>query len=74
MSLSQEAFEYLVSSNERQERVQRVRQACGNLAAILDAELPDGPDKTFVLRELRTCASWSEIAITRNPDGSARRD
>lgn len=35
--------------------------------------LPDGPDKTYVLRQLRDCAMWANIAITRYPDGSPRR-
>jgi hypothetical protein len=41
-------------------------------AAVLDAELPDGPDKTYAIRSLRTVAMWVNVSITRNPDGSPR--
>ena len=40
--------------------------------ANIDGLLPAGPDKTYVLRQLRDCAMWANIAITRNPDGSPR--
>ena len=45
-----------------------------NAAAALDQLILDGPDKTFMLRQLRDCAMWANIAITRNPDGSPRQD
>jgi hypothetical protein len=38
---------------------------------VLDAELPDGPDKTFVIRAHRSNAMWANVAITRLPDGDA---
>ena len=34
--------------------------------------LPDGPDKTFALRNHRTTAMWANIAVTREADGSPR--
>jgi hypothetical protein len=49
------------------------RAAFTQLAATLQAALPDGPDKTHVLRLLRTAAMWANVAITRHPDGSPRR-
>ena len=39
---------------------------------VLDAELPDGPDKTFVIRAHRSNAMWANVAITRLPDGTPR--
>jgi hypothetical protein len=54
------------------ERMQRVREAAEAFAEVLERELPDGPDKTFVLRNHRTTAMWSIIAITRQLDGSPR--
>lgn len=38
----------------------------------VDALLPDGPDKTYALRKHREVAMWTNIAITRQPDGSPR--
>ena len=37
-----------------------------------EALIPDGPDKTYMLRKFREVAMWANIAITRNPDGSPR--
>jgi hypothetical protein len=54
------------------ERMQRVREAAEAFAEVLERELPDGPDKTFVLRNHRTTEMWSIIAITRQSDGSPR--
>jgi hypothetical protein len=34
--------------------------------------LPDGADKTYVLRRIRETAMWINIAITREDDGSPR--
>jgi hypothetical protein len=39
---------------------------------VLDAELPDGPDKAFVVRNDRSNAMWANVAITRLPDGTPR--
>lgn len=39
---------------------------------ILEAELPDGPDKTFVIRGHRSNAMWCNVCITRQPDGAPR--
>ena len=38
----------------------------------LEALLPDGPDKTFVIRNHRSNAMWANVAITRLPDGTPR--
>ena len=43
----------------------RVRAAAKAYNDILDAELPDGPDKTFVIRAHRSNAMWANVAITR---------
>lgn len=48
------------------------RVAAKEYAETLELELPDGPDKTFILRKLRTVAMWANVAITRNSDGSPR--
>jgi hypothetical protein len=39
----------------------------------LEALLPDGPDKTFVIRAHRSNAMWANVAITRLPDGTPRQ-
>jgi hypothetical protein len=52
--------------------MQRARDAAKIYSEVLDVELPDGSDKTHVLRKLRTVAMWANIAITRQPDGAPR--
>lgn len=54
--------------------MERVRLSFTSFASVLMSMLPDGPDKTFILRELRTLAMWSNVTITRLPDGTPRDD
>jgi hypothetical protein len=65
-------FEYLKPTDEQIERMARVRAAAKAYSDVLDAELPEGPDKTFVLRAHRSNAMWVNVAITRLPDGTPR--
>lgn len=65
-------FEYLKPTDEQVEQMARVRAAAKAYADVLDMELPDGPDKTFVLRAHRSNAMWVNVAITRLPDGTPR--
>jgi hypothetical protein len=41
---------------------------------VLEVELPDGPDKAHTIRNHRTTAMWANVAVTRLPDGTPRRD
>lgn len=72
MEMDKSTFEYLKPTDEQLAVMQRVREAAKAFAAVLEAELPDGPDKTFAMRNHRTTAMWANIAITRLPDGSVR--
>ena len=65
-------FDYVKPIADQIARMERVCEAAKVFAAALAAELPDGPDKTFALRNLRTTAMWANIAITRQTDGSPR--
>lgn len=65
-------YDYLKPTDEQVERMARVRAAAKAYSDILDAELPDGPDKTFVIRNHRSNAMWANVAITRQPDGAPR--
>lgn len=71
MSLHPTTFEYLKPTDEQIAQMAIVR-AAANYAAVLDANLPDGPDKTFVLRAHRSNAMWANVAITRHADGAPR--
>ena len=67
-------YEYLKPTDAQVEKMARVRAAAAAYSAVLEAELPDGPDKTFVIRNHRSNAMWANVAITREADGSPRAD
>ena len=72
MSLHPTTFEYLKPTDDQLNTMGAVREAFRSFVSTIDPWLPEGPDKTFVLRQLRDSAMWANIAITRNPDGSPR--
>jgi methylmalonyl-CoA mutase N-terminal domain/subunit len=72
MSLHPTTFEYLKPTDAQVEQMARIRAAARIYAEVLDAELPDGPDKTFVLRNHRSNAMWANVCVTRQPDGTPR--
>ena len=65
-------YEYLKPTDGQIEQMSRVRAAAKAYSDVLDAILPDGPDKTFILRAHRSNAMWANVAITRLPDGTPR--
>lgn len=65
-------YEYLRPTDEQIEKMARLRQAAKVYGDLLEAELPEGPDKTFVIRQHRANAMWVNVAITRLPDGTPR--
>ena len=72
MSLHPSTFEYQQPTGAQIERMAMLRQVHAAYADILEAALPDGPDKTYVLRKVREVAMWVNVAVTRNADGSPR--
>jgi hypothetical protein len=73
MPLHNETFSYLQPTPAQIHDMNNLREAAAKYAAELD-RLPDGPDKTYVLRKLREVAMWANVAITRHPDGAPRRE
>lgn len=65
-------YEYLKPTDQQIEQMSRVRAAAKVYNDVLDEVLPDGPDKTFVIRAHRSNAMWANIFITRHPDGTPR--
>lgn len=72
MNLHPTTFEYLKPTDEQIAQMARIRAAAKTYADVLDEVLPDGPDKTFVLRNHRSNAMWANVAVTRHPDGAPR--
>jgi hypothetical protein len=66
-------FGYLSPSPEQMRTMGILQEAASLYANALDQHVPNGPDKTYLLRRLREVAMWANIAVTRNPDGSPRQ-
>ena len=65
-------FEYLKPTDDQIKQMEEARQRAFVYANAIEALLPDGPDKTYILRKFREVAMWFNITITRLPDGSPR--
>jgi len=65
-------YEFLKPTEEQIAQMAKVRAAAKVYNDVLDEVLPDGPDKTFVIRAHRSNAMWANVAITRLPDGTPR--
>jgi hypothetical protein len=63
--------QYLKPTDEQLDAMDEHRQAAAAYQEALE-KLPDGPDKTFAIRNHRTTAMWANVTITRNPDGTPR--
>jgi len=65
-------YDYLKPTDEQIETMAKAREAAKVYGEALEALLPDGPDKTYVIRAHRSNAMWANVAITRQPDGTPR--
>jgi len=72
MPLHSSTFEYLKPTEAQLAGMAQVRAAAKAYAEVLDQMLPEGPDKTYILRAHRSNAMWANVAITRLPDGTPR--
>jgi len=54
--------------------MERLREAVKVYAKVIEADIQDGPDKTYIFRRLREIAMWVNVAITRCADGTPRTD
>ena len=65
-------FDYLQPTPMQIEEMGRLRKATREYAAWLGMLLPDGPDKTYILRKVREIGMWANVCVTRHADGSPR--
>ena len=72
--LHESTFGFLNPTEDQKEDMRIVRSAAADYAEVLERKLPDGPDKTYVLRSLRTVAMWANVCVTRHSDGRPRED
>lgn len=70
--LHSSTFEYLAPTPKQKQDMQLVRNAAASYEQILEIVVPDGPDKTYLLRKLREVGMWANVAITRYADGTPR--
>ena len=72
MGLHDSTFLYLKPNEEQLHDMSVARQAASEYARAIEMVVPEGPDKTYILRKFREVAMWVNIAIIRQPDGSPR--
>ena len=72
MSLHTSTFQYLKPTEEQLAKMQTLRDASYAYCWQLETLVPEGPDKTYLLRKHREVAMWANVAVTRQPDGSPR--
>ena len=65
-------FNYLKPTDEQFATMEHLRLRFQQFADDISPMIPDGPDKTYLLRQLRDVAMWANTAVTRQPDGSPR--
>lgn len=65
-------FEYLRPTEAQMLAMGDARAVMHGCARGLENLVPEGPDKTYIMRKLREVAMWVNVAITRLPDGSPR--
>jgi hypothetical protein len=67
-------FDNFTPTFEQADRMRQLRDAAKTyMEAILDL-VPEGNDKKLAVLKLRECAMWANVAVTRNEDGSPRRE
>ena len=65
-------FEYLKPTDGQLADMQAFRSEASDFAKTIEGLIPDGPDKTYVMRKFREVCMWANVAITRQADGSPR--
>lgn len=70
--MHESTFGFLKPTETQIDEMQAVREAAKAFCDVLEACLPDGADKTFVIRAHRSNAMWANVAITRHQDGAPR--
>ena len=72
MQLHESTFFSSQPSASQAEDMESMRRSFDELSEKIEAVVPGGPDQTYILRKLRECAMWTNVAITRHADGTPR--
>lgn len=72
--MDEKTFEYLKPTDRQLAVMAKLRVAAQNYASVVDNFLVDSPDKTYILRQFRTVAMWANVCVTRETDGSPKKE
>jgi hypothetical protein len=65
-------FDTVKPSDVQLEAMDALRKEAQLFVHILDVYVPEGADKTYLMRKFRDVIMWANVAIMRNQDGSPR--
>lgn len=74
MKIHPSTFQYLNPTETQKGQMAEVRDEFEKFVGFLNDHLPEGPDKTYLIRQIRDSAMWANVCITREADGSPRVD
>ena len=72
MDLHRDAFNSVAPSDAQSLAMQKVRAGAREFFEVLERVVPDGPDKTHLVRRLMEVVMWANRAIMHRPDGAPR--
>jgi hypothetical protein len=72
VALHESTYQYLKPSTDQVAQMAVLREATKTYSEAIEASMPEGPDKTYVLRKIRECGMWANVAVTRMSDGTPR--
>ena len=72
MPLHPSTFNYLKPTDQQISDMAWLHERTRLYAEAVEVRLPDGPDKTYILRRIRETAMWINVALTREADGTPR--
>jgi hypothetical protein len=70
--MHESTFQYLKPTDTQLGLMASAREGARGYSQIIESLVPDGPDKTYILRKFREVSMWVNVALTRNADGSPR--
>jgi len=59
-------------SDDQEAKLFILREAAKEYAHLLEVHLPEGPDKTYIMRKLRDISMWANTCVLRHSDGRPR--
>lgn len=68
-----DVFQYLKPTSAQQQDMDIIGQAAKDFVDAVHATVPEGPDRTYVIRKFRECVMWANTSIVKMPDGSPRQ-